>query len=97
MEFGGVISGTEIWDKLTALAAAGDCRAMKLYYELLEKKQKANAKDAPDMMQMAAIRRAVFGSDAVKPPGAETAPEDGVTPGDAEESADREDDGADCV
>ncbi len=61
-----VHAGNEIWDKLTALAASGDCRAMKLYYELLEKKQRAHAADAPDMAQMAAIRRAVFGEKAMR-------------------------------
>ncbi len=61
-DFENAFPGNEIWEKLTELAAGGDCRAMKLYYDLLEKRQRNSG---ADIMQMAAIRRAVFGDDAV--------------------------------
>ena len=54
-----------IWEQLLRLAEGGDLRAIKLYYDMLEKKerqQKSNGNDDDrDMEQMAAIRRAVFG------------------------------------
>lgn len=59
-----------VWEQLLRLAEGGDIRAIKLYYDLLEKKQRpAAAVDAPPAGQsiepMAAIRRAVFGDAAV--------------------------------
>ena len=58
-----------VWEQLLALAESGDIRAIKLYYEMLEKKRIIGAgRDASgdrEMEQLAAIRRAVFGDAAV--------------------------------
>lgn len=54
-----------VWKQLLRLAEGGDLRAIKLYYEMLEKKERqqkaVSAEDDREMEQMAAIRRAVFG------------------------------------
>jgi len=52
-----------VWEQLLRLAEEGDIRAIKLYYEMLEKKQRSlsSGGGSPDMEQMADIRRAVFG------------------------------------
>lgn len=61
-------SGT-VWEQLLRLAESGDIRAIKLYYDMLEKKQRpasgTSAGTAPDIEPMAAIRRAVFGDAAI--------------------------------
>lgn len=55
-----------VWEQLLRLAEGGDIRAIKLYYDMLEKKQRQGAAGTvPDMEPMAAIRRAVFGDAAV--------------------------------
>lgn len=60
-----------VWEQLLRLAESGDLRAIKLYYEMLEKKQRqqksVSGEDDREMEQMAAIRRAVFGDSAVLP------------------------------
>ncbi len=62
----------DVWEQLLRLAEGGDIRAIKLYYDMLEKKQRSVPHDGtahggitPDMEPMAAIRRAVFGDAAV--------------------------------
>ena len=54
-----------VWEQLLRLAEGGDLRAIKLYYEMLEKHQRqqksVHAEEEREMEQMAAIRRAVFG------------------------------------
>ena len=54
-----------VWEQLLRLAESGDIRAIKLYYDMLEKKQRpaleASVGAVPDIEPMAAIRRAVFG------------------------------------
>ena len=52
-----------VWEQLLRLAEGGDIRAIKLYYDMLEKKQRpvTAGGHAPDMEPMAAIRQAVFG------------------------------------
>ena len=59
-----------VWEQLLALAEGGDIRAIKLYYEMLDKKQRGGtahgtAGDDSTIEQIAAIRRAVFGDEAV--------------------------------
>ena len=67
-----------VWEQLLALAEGGDIRAIKLYYEMLDKKQRGStahgtahgtahctAGDDSTIEQIAAIRRAVFGDEAV--------------------------------
>ena len=58
-----------VWEQLLRLAEGGDIRAIKLYYDMLEKKQRsasgASVGSVPDIEPMAAIRRAVFGDAAV--------------------------------
>ena len=68
-----------VWKMLRGLAENGDMKAIKLYYDILVKKEQgslsagASAADAkmsgrkrePDMMPLAAIRRAVFGDRAM--------------------------------
>ena len=61
-----------VWEQLLRLAEDGDIRAIKLYYEMLEKKQQAQTvtggtdkKAESEIESMAAIRRAVFGDAAV--------------------------------
>lgn len=56
-----------VWEQLLRLAEGGDIRAIKLYYDMLEKKQHPAPKGTcpSDMEPMAAIRRAVFGDAAV--------------------------------
>lgn len=56
-----------VWEQLLQLAESGDIRAIKLYYDMLEKKQRPAPQSgtSPDMEPMAAIRRAVFGDAAV--------------------------------
>jgi len=56
-----------VWEQLIRLAEGGDIRAIKLYYDMLEKKQHPAPKGTcpSDMEPMAAIRRAVFGDAAV--------------------------------
>ena len=53
-----------IWNALLQQAQNGDLRAIKLYYELLEKKRRGAGGDAAAVEDMAAIRRAVFGDGA---------------------------------
>ncbi|MBP3919603.1 MAG: hypothetical protein J6I50_10605 [Clostridia bacterium] len=57
-----------IWKKLLSKAKSGDYRSIKLYYDLLEKKEKAQNADSnkQEVMQLSAIRRAVFGDSAWK-------------------------------
>ena len=50
-----------IWNALLQQAENGDLRAIKLYYELLEKKRRGAGGDAEAVEDMAEIRRAVFG------------------------------------
>ena len=52
-----------VWEQLLQLAKSGDIRAIKLYYEMQEKRQRTGDGDAAAMTQMAQIRRAVFGED----------------------------------
>ncbi len=61
---------TAVWEQLLRLAEGGDIRAIKLYYDMLEKKQRpvTAERSAPDMEPMAAIRRAVFGDAATDDP-----------------------------
>lgn len=58
-----------VWEQLLVLAEGGDIRAIKLYYDMLEKKQaQARGTEGTEdggVEQMAAIRRAVFGDAAV--------------------------------
>ena len=61
-----------VWEQLLRLAEDGDIRAIKLYYEMLEKKQRpqtaacvTDTKAASEIESMAAIRRAVFGDAAM--------------------------------
>ncbi|MBE6657117.1 MAG: hypothetical protein E7604_01605 [Ruminococcaceae bacterium] len=63
MMFGFNEESTVVWGQLLRLAEEGDLRAIKLYYEMLEKKQRQKKASAADteLEQMAAIRRAVFG------------------------------------
>ena len=60
---------TAVWEQLLRLAEEGDIRAIKLYYDMLEKKQRlstaSEGRGAADIEPMAAIRRAVFGDAAV--------------------------------
>ncbi len=58
---------TAVWEQLLRLAEGGDIRAIKLYYDMLEKKQRpaVGGGIGADMEPMAAIRRAVFGDAAV--------------------------------
>ena len=61
-----VPGGSEaVWAQLLTLAENGDIRAIKLYYEMLEKKQQAADTSGRDIEQMAAIRRAAFGDGAM--------------------------------
>ncbi|MGM9624425.1 MAG: hypothetical protein ACI3XM_01835 [Eubacteriales bacterium] len=69
-----------VWKKLRGLAENGDMKAIKLYYDILAKKEQGSASAAaaasgegvsggkrePDMMPLAAIRRAVFGDSAMQ-------------------------------
>ena len=68
-----------VWKKLRGLAENGDMKAIKLYYDILAKKEQGSAsaasasgvgmsggKKEPDMMPLAAIRRAVFGDNAMQ-------------------------------
>lgn len=57
-----------IWETLLSKARNGDCQAIKLYYDLMEKKKKAQNADSSkqEVMQLSAIRRAVFGDSAWK-------------------------------
>ena len=54
-----------VWEQLLRLAESGDLRAIKLYYDMLEKQERrknaACREDDCEMEQMAAIRQAVFG------------------------------------
>ena len=61
-----------VWEQLLRLVEDGDIRAIKLYYEMLEKKQHAQTasggtdrKAESEIESMAAIRRAVFGDAAM--------------------------------
>ena len=56
-----------VWEQLLRLAEGGDIRAIKLYYEMLEKKQRSASAGGVSfhVEPMAAIRRAVFGDAAV--------------------------------
>ena len=51
-----------MWEQLLQLAESGDIRAIKLYYEMLEKKRRPapSTADTAEIESMAAIRRAVF-------------------------------------
>ena len=62
-----------IWNALLRQAENGDLRAIKLYYELLEKKRRAAGGMPEEIEQMATIRQAVFGDPAA---GAETEAEE---------------------
>ena len=59
-----------VWEQLVRLAEGGDLRAIKLYYEMLEKQQRQKkgvcGEEGDDIEQMAAIRRAVFGDAAAE-------------------------------
>ncbi len=48
-------------EKLFSLIDEGDIRAIKLYFDLLERKREHTSEDEPEVQQMAAIRKAVFG------------------------------------
>ena len=54
-----------VWEQLLRLAEGGDLRAIKLYYEMLEKKERQQLSGGNDgdreIEQMASVRRAVFG------------------------------------
>ncbi len=52
-----------VWEQLLRLAEGGDIRAIKLYYDMLEKKQRpaATEQHVSCIEPMAAIRQAVFG------------------------------------
>ena len=51
-----------VWKQLLRQAEDGDLKAIKLYYEMLEKKQRKNTSSETEKIeQMAQIRRAVFG------------------------------------
>ena len=56
-----VVCGDAVWEQLLQLAESGDIRAIKLYYEMMEKRQRADGEEASEMTRMAQIRRAVFG------------------------------------
>ena len=52
----------EVWEQLLRQAKDGDLKAIKLYYDMLEKKQRKNtSSESAKIEQMAQIRRAVFG------------------------------------
>ena len=56
-----------VWQQLLLLTEKGDIRAVKLYFDLMERLYKTVSKKdgagARDMEEMAAIRRAVFGGE----------------------------------
>lgn len=61
------LESNAVWEQLLRLAEGGDIRAIKLYYEMLEKKQRSASAGgiSLEVEPMAAIRRAVFGDAAV--------------------------------